>query len=88
VRRYHFDVDRIVFISLFLGLVSGRQWVDMRANPDIKTIRITLSGREVAALHNPPWHTAVDFGSGLEPNELVATGFDDRNEPIARAASC
>jgi len=79
-------VDRIVFVSLFLGLVSGTQWVELRADPDVKSIRITLDGRELAALRKPPWQTAVDLGGGLAPGELVATGFNERNEPIARAS--
>jgi len=79
-------VERIVFVSLFLGLVSGTQWVEMRADPEVQSIRITLDGRELAALHKPPWQTAIDLGDGLAPGELVATGFNDRNEPIARAS--
>jgi len=79
-------VERIVFVSLFLGLVSGTQWVEMRADPEVRSIRITLDGREVASLRRPPWQTAVDLGGGLAPGELVATGFNDHNEPIARAS--
>ena len=58
----------------------------MRADPEVKSIRITLDGREVAALRKPPWPTAVDRGGGLAPGELVATGFNERNEPIDRAS--
>jgi hypothetical protein len=79
-------VERIVFVSLFLGLVSGTQWVEMRADPEVKTIRITLGSHEVAALARPPWQTAIDFGGDLEPSQLVATGFNDRGEVVASAS--
>jgi hypothetical protein len=78
-------MERIVFVSLFLGLVSGTQWVEMRADPEVKTIRITLGAREVAVLGEAPWQTAIDFG-GLEPNELVATGLNDRQEAVSSAS--
>ncbi|HJW94216.1 MAG TPA: hypothetical protein VJ901_11430 [Thermoanaerobaculia bacterium] len=78
-------MDRLLFISLFLGLVSGRQWVEMRAAPEVKAIRITLGGHEVAFLHQPPWQTAINIDS-LEPGELVATGFNDRNQEIAHTS--
>lgn len=78
-------MDRLVFISLFLGLVSGRQWVEMQAGPDVKAIRVTLGGHEIAYLRKPPWQAAINVGK-LEPGELVATGFNDRNEEIARAS--
>ncbi len=85
-RRYSLrGVDRIVFVSLFLGLVSGTQWVDMRADPEVKTIRITVGNQEVASLVRPPWHTAINLG-GLAPSQLVATGFDDRGEAVASAS--
>jgi hypothetical protein len=77
--------DRLVFISLFLGLVSGTQWVEMQAGPGVKAIRVTLAGHEVAFLRKAPWQTAINVGS-LEPGELVATGFNDRNEEIAHAS--
>lgn len=75
-------MERIVFISLFLGLVSGTQWVEMRADSEIKAIRITLGGDEAILLPHPPWHSAVDFG-GLQPKELVATGLGSRGEVVA-----
>jgi hypothetical protein len=78
-------LEQIVFVSLFLGLVTGTQWVDLQAGPDVKSVKITLSGHELATFREPPWQGAVDFG-GLEPGELVATGYDDRGAEIARAA--
>lgn len=80
-------MDRLAFISLFLGLVSGTQWVELKAtDPNIKTIRVTLGGHEVALMRQPPWHAAIDFGKSLEPGELVATAFNERNEEVARTS--
>jgi hypothetical protein len=78
-------MDQIIFVSLFLGLVTGTQWIELRAGPAVKAVRITLGGHEIAALRQPPWQAAVNFGPGLEPGELVATGYDDRGDEVARA---
>jgi hypothetical protein len=75
---------QIVFVTLFLGLVSGVQTVDLRTDSAIRSIRITLGGHEVATVHQPPWHAKVDFGAEIEPRELVATGYDTRGDEIAR----
>lgn len=76
---------QIVFISLFLGLVSGTQPVSLQVNGPIHLVRILLNGKEVAALTQPPWRTNVDFGAGIVPGELTAVGFDKGGEEIARA---
>jgi hypothetical protein len=78
-------VGQIVFITLFLGLVSGVQSVDLRTDPAIHSIAITLGGRQVASLRQPPWRATVDFGADIEPRELVAIGYDIRGIEVARA---
>jgi hypothetical protein len=75
----------MVFVTVFLGLVSGVQTVDLRTDTAVRSITITLGGHEVGSLHQPPWHARVDFGAEIEPRELVATGYDARGDEIARA---
>ena len=77
--------SRVVFISLFLGLAAGKQSVDVQTDPAVKTLRILLDGREIAALTQPPWHTVVDFGQQLDPRPLEAIGFDEKGNEIGRA---
>jgi hypothetical protein len=77
---------RIVFLTLYLGLISGRQPIELRAEPGIVTIRLELDGKTVAELPAPPWKTLVDFGRGLAPRQLVAIGLDRRGEEVARTA--
>jgi len=77
-------MGRIVFLTLYLGLVSGRQPIELRAEPGIVAMRLELDGKAVAELPSPPWKTLVDFGRGLAPQKLVAIGLDRRGEEVAR----
>ncbi|HSP15283.1 MAG TPA: hypothetical protein VLV78_11075 [Thermoanaerobaculia bacterium] len=77
-------MPQLVFLSLFLGLVAGVQQIDLRADPSIKSIRISLGARELATLQRPPWHAVVDFGADLVPRELTAVGFDSEGNEVAR----
>jgi hypothetical protein len=75
---------QLVFITLFLGLISGRREVDLQAGPAIKSIRILLDGKQVAELQKEPWSAIVDFGPLITPGELVAAGYDGNGKEVAR----
>jgi hypothetical protein len=75
---------QLVFITLFLGLISGRREVDLQAGPAIKSIRLLLDGRQVAELQKEPWSAIVDFGPQITPGELVAAGYDENGKEVAR----
>lgn len=77
--------SQLVFLSLFLGLVSGRGNVELQAGPAIKSIQVLLDTRQVAVMMHPPWRAAVDFGPSIAPGELVAIGFDEHGKELARA---
>lgn len=76
----------IAFATLFLGLVLGVQTVEMMASDDVARVEILLDGRPVAAIEHPPWRTAVDLGSALEPRILEAVGLDRHGKEIGRSA--
>jgi hypothetical protein len=78
-------MGHIVFLTVYLGLVSGRQPVELRVETAVAMLRMTLDGKPVAALTSPPWRATVDFGTGLTPHELVAVGFDKEGTEVARA---
>src|SRR5438445_6551259 len=75
---------QIVFLSLFLGLVSGPQPIDLHVDDAIKSVRILVDGREVKTLSQPPWHAVLDFGKDIVPRELVAVGYDSNGNEIGR----
>jgi hypothetical protein len=77
---------QIVFLTLYLGLISGRQPVELQAGPDVKSVRILLDGREAAMLKAPPWEAVVDLGTEFEPRGLVAVGYDRDGDEIARTS--
>jgi hypothetical protein len=79
-------MEQLVFLSLFLGLVSGKQPVDLRAAAAVKSIVILLGDREAARIAAPPWHAVVDFGAELAPRELVAVAYDERGNELTRVS--
>ena len=76
--------SHLIFVSVFLGIVSGIQGIVLQADPDIKSIRLTLSGKQLALLTKPPWQAEVDFGKEMVPRDLTAIGFDANGNEIAR----
>jgi hypothetical protein len=79
-------MSHIVFISVFLGLVSGVQPVELRVDQSVKSVRLLLGGNEIALLRHAPWRVSADFGPVLEPHELIAVAYDDRDQEIDRVS--
>jgi hypothetical protein len=79
-------VPQIVFLSLFLGLVTGFQNVSLRVDDGVKSVRLELGGREVARMTGAPWSARVDFGTALTPRELTAIAYGADGKEIARIA--
>lgn len=79
-------MPQIVFLSLFLGLVTGVQNVTLRVDDGVKSVRIELGGREVARMQSAPWSARVDLGSALTPRELTAIAYDADGKEITRIA--
>src|SRR5258706_2358792 len=79
-------MPQVVFLSLFLGLITGTQSVDLQVDAAVKSVRIELRGREVAHLDKAPWSARVDFGSALTPGELTAVALDSNGREIARTS--
>jgi hypothetical protein len=79
-------VPQIVFLSLFLGLVTGVQNVALRVDEGVKSVRIELGGREVARMESAPWSARVDFGAALRPADLTAIAYDADGKEITRIA--
>jgi hypothetical protein len=78
--------SQVVFLSLFLGLMSGSHMVDLDVGAGVRSVRILLDGQPVAVLHQAPWRATVDFGPSIMPRELVVVGFDKQGDEIARAS--
>jgi len=76
---------QIAFLTLFLGLTSGKQPVGLAVRGPVAAVEIVLDGAAVVRLGGPPWRTRIDFGSTLEPHELVARALDDKGQEVGRA---
>jgi hypothetical protein len=76
----------IVFLTVYLGLIAGRQPIEMRVDPAVRSVRMLLDGTEMGQLTAPPWRAFIDFGPTIQPRELVAVGLNEKGEEIARAS--
>lgn len=78
-------MSQLVFLTLYLGLVSGIQPVSLKADAEVKSIRVLIDGATAATITAPPWRADVDFGESLLPHEVVAIGLDANGKELARA---
>ena len=78
-------MQQLVFVTVFLGLVAGRQPVEMLVPADVAKVELRLDGRAVATMTAPPWRATVDFGDELLPHRLEAVALDGSGETIASA---
>lgn len=69
-------MQQLVFVTVFLGLIAGRQPVELLAPADAARVELRLDGQTVATLTRPPWKTSVDFGEALLPHRLEAIALD------------
>src|SRR5947209_3890229 len=77
---------QLVFLTLFLGLISGPQHVALQPGPAVTSIHILLDGKQVGALQHAPWSAIVDFGPAIAPAELVAIAYDAHGDELARTS--
>lgn len=70
----------IAFLTLFLGLTTGVQPVEIAVTGQAEAVEVLLDGTVAARLRRPPWAGKIDFGADLAPHELVARalGADGR----------
>ena len=75
----------IVFLTLFLGLASGTQVVEVAVHGPVAAVEFVVDGTAVSRLEGPPWQARLDFGASLEPHELVARALDAEGKEVGRA---
>jgi hypothetical protein len=74
----------IGFVTLLLGLTSGRWPVQVMVAPPAVAAQIRLDGAVVAGLAGEPWSASVDFGRELVPHELTAVALDAEGRVIGQ----
>ncbi|MCU0292096.1 MAG: hypothetical protein MUF10_08925 [Thermoanaerobaculaceae bacterium] len=72
------------FASLFLGLVVGRQPVELLVAPPVATVEVQLDGRVVGSVQQAPWRLEVELGAALLPHRMEAVGRDAAGREVAR----
>lgn len=74
----------IEIVTLFVGLVTGVQPVEVAVGPEVASVGIRLDGKTVRGLEGPPWEAEIDLGEALAPHELVAVARDGEGRELGR----
>jgi hypothetical protein len=75
----------IAFTTLFLGLVTGPQMVQVEIAESVASVELLLDGALVGTITEPPWSVRCDFGQALIGHELVAIAYNRDHHEIGRA---
>ena len=75
----------IAFVSLFLGLITDTQTVELGVSGSVAAVEIRLDGETVGVLDQAPWKLEVDFGEALRGHRLTAIARDERGVPVDQA---
>ncbi len=74
----------IEFLTVFLGLVSGPQMVELAVVGEVAAVELHLDGERAARLEESPWRLELDLGEALRPHRLEALAFGADGEILAR----
>ncbi|HKS21263.1 MAG TPA: hypothetical protein VJZ76_00580 [Thermoanaerobaculia bacterium] len=66
---------KVAFLTVFLGLVAGRQPVEVTVTGDAARVEFVLDHHVVASVTKAPWRAVIDFGSSPLPHRLEARVF-------------
>lgn len=75
----------IVFLSIFLGIVTGEQTIEVAVSSEVDAVEIRVDGELVQEIFDPPWRVAYDFGPELTTHELTAVALNKAGREISRA---
>ncbi|HTQ79299.1 MAG TPA: hypothetical protein VMM92_04840 [Thermoanaerobaculia bacterium] len=69
---------QIAFVTLFLGLISGRVPLELQVTgvPGPAAIELRLDGADAGRLTRPPFRGEIDLGKDLLPHHLEAWALD------------
>ena len=81
-------MTKVAFLTVFLGLVAGRQPVEVTVAGDVARVELLLDRHVVAVVKGPPWRAMIDFGASPLPHRLEARAFaaDKDSDAAAQAA--
>ena len=78
------DPALIEIVTLFLGLVTGPQPVEIAAGTEVASVEIRLDGQTVGRLDAPLRQTEIDLGEALAPHDLVVVALDGEGRELGR----
>lgn len=76
----------IKFVTLYLGLVVGAHEVELMVDQGVAAVELRLDAETAARIDAPPWVASIDFGTALEPRELVAVAYDVHGVELDRTS--
>jgi len=75
----------IEFLTLFVGLITGVQNIEVAVSGPVARVEIRLDEKVMAEIESGPWVARCDFGRELHPARLEAVAFDHDGREIGRA---
>lgn len=75
----------VVFVSLFLGIVTGQQTIEVATSEDVAAVRFMVDGEIVGESDERPWRIFHDFGPELTTHALEAVALDKAGQEVGRA---
>ncbi len=74
----------IEILTLFLGLFSGEQTVELKVADPVARVEVWLDGKPQGKVSKPPWRFELDLGSDLRPHELMLVARDAELRELQR----
>lgn len=74
----------IELFTVFLGLTTGLQTVELVVLEPIVEVELVLDGRILGTVAGEPWSLDFDLGDALAPHDLVAIGRDADGQEVER----
>ncbi len=74
----------VTFLTLFIGVVSGLQTVQVAVTPPVARVELRLNGEQVATMRAPVWKTTLSLDDTLTPSVLEAVAYNRGGAEIGR----
>jgi len=74
----------VTFLTLFIGVVSGLQTVQVAVTPLVARVELRLNGEQVATMRAPVWKTTLSLDDKLTPSVLEAVAYNRGGAEIGR----
>ena len=76
----------IAFATLFLGLASGPQEVEVLVGREVAWVELSVDGKPSCRIDGELWKATCNLGRQLEPRELEAIAYSESGDELGRTS--